>query len=144
METAGIVLGFIAVTGGLAIGSFALILGLRHDRRKRELEHIERMRALELGRRLPQDERWWSPARLPWFIGAGVPLGAFACVGLASRAVGYHEDMWLAAASVGIIGVISGSILGGLSLSQRTSSAGLDTAKPEVDEDAYDVVSARG
>jgi hypothetical protein len=144
METAGIVLGFIAVVGGLAIAPLAIVLGQRHERRKRELEHIERMKALELGRTLPQDEPWWSPARIAWLIGAGVPLGAFLSVGLASRSVGYHEGMWIAAAMVGISGVISGSILAGQSLAHRKSSPGFDAAKPDVDEDAYDVVSARG
>ena len=53
METAGMVLGFIAVVGGLAIAPLAIVLGQRHEQRKRELEHIERLRALELGRVLP-------------------------------------------------------------------------------------------
>ena len=33
-----------------------VILGLRHARLERELEHAERMKALELGRTLPKDE----------------------------------------------------------------------------------------
>ena len=61
---AGLVLGFIAVIGGLSIAALAIILGIRHDRRKREMEHIERMKALELGRTLPQDEPWLSPAKI--------------------------------------------------------------------------------
>ena len=144
METAGMVLGFIAVVGGLAIAPLAIVLGQRHERRKRELEHIERLRALELGRVLPQDEPWWSPARIAWLIGAGVPLGAFLSVGLASRSVGYHEGMWIAAAMVGMCGVISGSILAGQSLSRRKTTEQIGDPKPLVDEDAYDVVSARG
>ena len=28
------------------------------------MEHIERMKALELGRTLPQDEPWFSPVRI--------------------------------------------------------------------------------
>ena len=144
METAGMVLGFIAVVGGLAIAPLAIVLGQRHERRKRELEHIERLRALELGRVLPQDEPWWSPARIAWLIGAVVPLGAFLSVGLASRSVGYHEGMWGAAAMVGMAGVISGSILAGQSLSRRTTTEQVGDPKPPVDEDAYDVVSARG
>ena len=144
METAGLVLGFIAVVGGLALGAVAVIMGIRHDRRKRELEHIERMRALELGCRLPQDEPWWSPARIAWLIGAGVPIGVFLCVGSASGAIGYHEGMWIAAGMVGMSGVIAGASLAGHSLRRNQATEQLGAPKPVVDEDAYDVVSARG
>jgi hypothetical protein len=138
------VLGFIAVIGGLGIGSLAVVLGIRHDRRKRELEHIERMRALELGRTLPQDESWWTPLRIALLIGVGVPSVAFLTVGSASSAVGFHDGMWLAAAIVGMTGVISGSTLAGISLNRHKRSEPFDAHKPYVDQDAYDVVSARG
>jgi len=39
-------------------------IAFKHVQRLRELEHIERMRALELGWVLPKDEPWWSPARI--------------------------------------------------------------------------------
>ena len=61
------------------------------------MEHIERMKALELGRTLPQDEPWLSPVRIAVLIGGVVPLGAFVTVGIATAAVGFHEAMWLAA-----------------------------------------------
>ena len=64
--------------GGLGIAALAIAGHFRHERRKRELEHLERMKAFELGRTLPQDEPWLSPMRLAAMIGAGVPLGAFA------------------------------------------------------------------
>jgi hypothetical protein len=144
MQSAGLVLGFIAVVGGLGIGTLAIVLGIRHDRRKRELEHIERMRALELGRVLPQDEPWWSPLRIALLIGAGVPSVAFVSANLASQAIGFHEGMWVAAAIVGMTAVISGSILAGQSLSRQKRSEPFDAPKPYVGEDAYDVVSARG
>jgi hypothetical protein len=38
---------------GIGIGYYAVHFGIRLERTKRELEHKERMRALELGRRLP-------------------------------------------------------------------------------------------
>jgi hypothetical protein len=137
------VLAFIAVIGGISFSAVPIGLHYRNERRKRELEHIERMKALEFGRTLPQDEPWWSPARLAVLIGAGVPLGGFLCVGLATSAVGFHESMWIAATMVGIASVISGSILAGQSFSQKKTSAPYDVTKPDVEEDAYDVVSAR-
>jgi hypothetical protein len=145
METAaGLVLGFIGVVGCFAIPPVAIVLHHRSERRKRELEHIERMRALELGRTLPQDEPWWSPLRIALLIGAGVPSVAFLSAGLTTLAAGYHESMWIAVGMTGISSVICGSILAGQSLNRQKTSEPLDAPKPYVDEDAYDVVSARG
>jgi hypothetical protein len=143
MELAGLILGSIAVIGGLAVVPLPFILHHRHERRKREMEHIERMRALELGRTLPQDEPWWSPLRIALLIGVGVPIGFVASVGLAGLAIGYHETMWFMAGMVGMSGVICGSILAGQSINPKTAPQ-VDASKPYVEEDAYDVVGARG
>jgi hypothetical protein len=75
-----------------------------------------------------------------------VPVGTFACAALSTSASGFHEDIWRAAAMVGLGGVICGTVLAGMSFSrahQIVQSDDLST-KPEVAEDAYDVVSARG
>ena len=138
------VLGYITVIGGLMIAPLAIILGHRNERRKRELEHIERMHALENGRSLPQDEPWWSPMRIALFIGGMVPLGIFFSVGVATYASGYHESMWIAATMVGTASVITGTILAGQSLSRAETSDKLALTKPEVYEDAYDIVGTRG
>jgi hypothetical protein len=143
MEIAGIVLGFIAVIGGLAIAPLSIVLHLRNEQRRRELEHIERMQALEFGRTLPQDEPWWSPLRISLVIGGAVPLGVFLAVGSATAAVGFHDGMWIAASSVGMVSVICGSILAGSNKRAKASSSFADS-KPRIEEDAYDVVSARG
>ena len=79
------VLGFIAVIGGLAIAPLSIVFHLRNEQRKRELEHIERMQALEFGRTLPQDEPWWSPLRIGLVIGGAVPLGVFLTLGARLR-----------------------------------------------------------
>jgi hypothetical protein len=144
MAIAGIVLGYISVIGGLLIAPLAIVLTQRTQHRKRELEHIERLRALECGRTLPQDEPWWSPLRVALWIGGAVPLGIFLSVGAASSAAGYHEGMWLAAAIVGTASVISGAVLAGQSLNQRTKPDPINALKPYVEEDAYDTVGARG
>jgi hypothetical protein len=120
------------------------MVAIRQERRKREVEHIERMRALELGRTLPQDEPWWSPPRIALSIGAAVPLGVFFLVFLSSLVVGYHEPMWLAACIVGVAGVISGSVLAYHSFDARALATGPGMLKPPVEEDAYDVVASRG
>ncbi len=144
MDIAGLVLGYIAVIGGLSIAPLAIILGLRNERRKRELEHIERMKAFEFGRTLPQDQPWWSPLRIAVLIGGVVPLGVFLTVVFATSAVGYREEMWIGATMVGIASVISGAVLAGQSLKPQQSSGPFNYAKPYVEEDAYDVVGTRG
>ena len=143
MDIAGMVLGYIAVIGGLAIAPLAIVLYYRDERRKRELEHIERMHALEFGRSLPQDEPWWSPLRIGLVIGGAVPLGVFLTVGIATSAVGFHDGMWIAAVLVGTAAVICGSILA-VSLNAKPASELLADSKPRIEEDAFDVVSARG
>jgi hypothetical protein len=144
MDIAGIVLGYIAVIGGLAIAPLAIIMGIRHDRQKRELEHMERMRALELGRRLPQDEPWLSPMKIALVIGGFVPLVVFSSVATATARTGFHDGMWVAACLVGTAAVIAGSCLAGNSLKRDATSTGSLDNKPYVEEDAYDVVSSRG
>jgi hypothetical protein len=144
METAGLVLGYIAVIGGLLFGAIPIAFHYTREKQRREMEHLERMRALELGRTLPQDEPWWSPPRIAVLIGGAVPLGVFLSVGAATSFVGFHEGMWVAAAMVGMASVISGSILAGLSYNQRRTSDRPEVTKPYVEDDAYDVVSSRG
>lgn len=118
----------------------------RHARHLRELEHAERMKALAVGRSLPQDESWWSPPRLCLAIAAGVPASVFFVAFLASESLGFHEEIWLSAGIVGLAGVVSGSMLANRHLAAREWMR--DNApwgsKPDVEADAFDVVSSRG
>src|SRR5689334_18501409 len=88
-----------------------VILGLRHARIERELEHAERIKALELGRTLPQDEGWWTLPRISVAIGAGVPAAVFFCAWQTSMSVSEPKDTWISAALVAMTAVISGSVL---------------------------------
>jgi len=122
-------------------------LGFKYSHKMREMEHAERMRALELGRTLPRDEPWSSPARISLSIGAGVPVGVFCFAWLASNSIGYHETVWQGAAMTGIAAVISGSILAAKHFTHRAEAESLAAnqyAKPQVDADAFDVVGSRG
>lgn len=124
-----------------------IILGIRHARIERELEHAERIKALELGRTLPQDEGWWTLPRISVAIGAGVPVAVFFCAWQASQSMDEPKVVWIGAAIVGLGAVISGSMLAARHLSHRDglSQAGYAyQVKPRVDDDAYDVVSSRG
>jgi hypothetical protein len=121
-----------------------VFLGLRHERWKRSLEHEERMRALELGRPLPGDESWWSQARIGLMIAAGVPIGVFFMATLATGAAGFQEGIWIPAAVVSLAAVLCGSMVAGHSPGTDPKSVEQAAYKPAVEEDAYDVVSARG
>lgn len=144
MDPMAFIVASTAIVGGLGISGLAIVLGIRHDWRKRELEHMERMRAFELGRTLPQDQPWLSPAKIGAALTIIVPLGAFFSSYAATETAGYHEDPWLAACSVGVVAVICGSVLVALSTRKGATPSATATDKPIVEEDAYDVVSARG
>ena len=121
------------------------VLILKHARRERELEHAERMKALELGRTLPQDESWWSPARICVMLGAGVPLGVFLCAWVATESLGVHDVIWYAATVVGFGGVVSGSFLGARYFQYAREQAEIArVAKPVPDADAFDFAGRRG
>ncbi|MFO0949950.1 MAG: hypothetical protein U0835_02130 [Isosphaeraceae bacterium] len=125
-----------------------VVLGIRHARYERELEHAERMRALELGRTLPGDESFWTPPKICVSIGAVVPVLVFMCAVSASQTVGYREEIWVMSGMVSMVAVISGAVLASKHFNQRheaaTSADARASFKMTTEEDAYDVVSARG
>jgi hypothetical protein len=124
-----------------------ILVYYRHERRRIELEHEKSMRAIELGRPLPGDRpagAWFSAAHIGLVIGAGVPVGVFLCTAIATIVAGFHEAMWIATGMVGLGGVISGAVLAGNDRMNRHATPDQTTAKPYLEEDAYDVVSARG
>jgi hypothetical protein len=122
-------------------------LTFKYYKYKRECEHIERIKALEVGRTLPGDEPWWSPSKTIVAMGAGVPIGVFAFAWLAAVSSNAHEEVWVMAGLVGIAGVIAGTILAAKESAQRhQTEAALQSAfeKPYIDADAYDVAGRRG
>jgi hypothetical protein len=125
-----------------AIG-IPVYLGLRHERWKRQLEHTERMRALELGRPLPGDESWLSPTRIGLLIAVAVPIGVFCCAMVATAMAGFQEGIWIPTAVVSVTAVLCGSKTAGHA-AHTTAALNRELPKPVVEEDAYDVVSARG
>lgn len=127
-------------------------LGIRYARQKREMEHRERMKALEVGRPLPGDEPEWSPMRVALKIGAGVPVSVMGIAWLANLTLGNNSALtiWQTAGYVSIVAVISGAVLAlkafALGPQPRQDSRGhADAArKPAFDPDAYDHVGTRG
>jgi hypothetical protein len=159
---------------GLLLGSVvlvslvAIIGGFVHCRRERLLRHAERMKALELGRELPDDV---ATARIKAAFGNpssgsdedGSEPAAHATELLPRKM--FTTALWIAfwgflfaaqggsashavaiaiAVSTGAIGVsamICGTILALRAPAPVTASA---TSKPKIEDDAFDVVSRRG
>jgi hypothetical protein len=147
------------VLGGLFVFlALPIVLHHRGERRKRELEHIERMRAIDAGRPYPGQKgfglsglpKWVVPNIIAVSIGAVVPLGVFLFAFLTNLIVGFHEDIWMAAGGVGLGSVICGTVLAYGTFQKLGSSdenegfAAYRNSKPHVEDDAYDVVSSRG
>lgn len=113
---------------------------------KRQFEHAERMKALEMGQTLPGDEPWWSPPKIAFAIGVIVPIGVFALAWLGSESPGFQPGAWIAAMVVGTTGIGCGMSLTVRYLAhrERLLSAGDPYRKPLIPDDAFDVVGTRG
>jgi hypothetical protein len=133
------------------------LLHFRTERRKRELDHIERMRAIEVGRSYPGElknsllafPQWAVPHLMALSIGVAVPLGVFLFAFLATLIGGFHKDVWIASGMVGLGAVICGTVLAGgafkMTAGPESDQPGAHVdSKQFIDEDAYDVVSSRG
>jgi hypothetical protein len=111
--------------------------------RKRELEHAERMRALELGSVLKQDEPWWTPSRIVVLIGGVVPISALGLAGFLAWFGEGRPGLWEACGLVAATGVACGTFLGGRLISVQ-AQVDRPALKPQYDPDAFDVVGSRG
>jgi protein-S-isoprenylcysteine O-methyltransferase Ste14 len=134
-----------AIMAGVgALVFFVIVLpiywGIRLARRGQEIAHTERMRALELGHPLPgtvaDAAGSWPPGVA---IGLWVPLGVF---GIAFVS-GNHNNpsVWIAAALVGVAGVICGTLLTLFAPATAKPEAG--AAKPAIDREAYEDLAQR-
>lgn len=161
-------LGFVFLI--VAVGMIPAIFGIIQAGRKREMEHKERLKALEMGLPVPGSAPW--PALMAIAIGAVVPVGALAAA-LAATAIGpraptdhvalaawtsqnqataYYANVWGGATGVGVTAVIAGAVLAWRYMGLRQKSdrdryayGEPDyAAKPPFDPDAYDTVSQRG
>ena len=124
-----------------------VILAIRYARYERQLEHAERIKALELGRTLPKDEPWWTLPRISVAIGLGVPAAVSFCAWQAGESQADPRVTWIASSVVGLAAVLCGSGLSVWHFSRVDPSATFADdahAKSRFDADAYDVVSSRG
>lgn len=144
----GVPIAFVGVGTLFIIGAFVLSiiwLVTRNGRREREMEHLERLRALEVGMPLPGDGPWWTPNRVAAGIGVGVPVFAFATAFL-TTIVGHGPQViaiWVGTAAVSVAAIICGTVLT-VHLPKAAAQASRLNAKPAFDPDAYDVAGRRG
>jgi hypothetical protein len=132
----------IPLVGGLALIfliGMSVVLGIRSAARTKEMEHLERMRAIELGRPIANELGWWTPARMAVGIGVGVPIGVFAIGMAAAETSGAAPFIWPSAGAVGVAAVICGTVLAARLQSQGSTASTTSHAKPYVNPDAYDV-----
>ena len=121
------------------------VMVLRQSARKREWQHRERMKSLELGVPIPGSEAWAS--RVAIAIGAVMPVCVFAIAWLASLTT-RSDDVWVAAAVVGGAGVLGGIRLAGRTISAcpRIEWESAETGysqrqtKPPFNPDAYEAI----
>jgi hypothetical protein len=122
---------------------------LKHRQRRREWDHLERMKALEMGHPLSVAHPW--PAALAAIaIGLGAPFGAFLFSWLAVETAHVDSEVFIGATFVGLAGVVSGARLAGRLMLTRPAAEPAAHAnaerngKPVFDPDTYDVVGRRG
>jgi hypothetical protein len=118
-------------------------LGFKHARYLRQVEHEERMRAMELGQTLPGDQSW-TPASIAMAIGAGVPIAAMFIAYIAAPKQGSSETLWMATGMIGVAGVLCGSLLASQWLigQGKTQNSRLNE-KPAFDPEAFESVANR-
>ena len=144
-----LVIALTAIIGGLALVVFIVGSGIRMALRDREMQHVERIKALEVGRSLPGDESWWTPSRIAVAVGAGVPLGVILgpLGAVSSGTVPPDPFLWCAAGAIGVAGVICGSIQAiwiPPAPQPQPPSTRAQAKAPFDHDDAFDVAARRG
>ena len=139
--------GVLGVAFVMSFVSLMIGMALHQGRRRKEREHAERMRAMELGL-VPQPSGLdWPAAAVCIAIGAGVPLGSFAVAWLATLTTNVANEIWFAPVFVSFAAIGASKKLtyrmidakGGSSVSARPTPV----AKPEPSADAYDFAGHR-
>ena len=123
-------------------------LAFRHAAKKREHQHLQRMKALETGQPVPGEVTW--PAAVACsLIGAGVPLIAFSLTFVVAISSSHPRqgELWIAPTIVSVCALLSSIAIAKVMTRAKTPIT-LDShrnGKPPVyDPDAYDVVGTRG
>jgi hypothetical protein len=140
-----------ATLGFASLVIVGVATGVKQAHRRKELEHAERMKSLEMGL-VPQPSGLdWPAASVCIAIGAGVPIGSFVVAWLAALTAHVPGVIWLAPVFVSFSAIDSARKLAYRVIDPKVGSrqGGPDRSaspagKPEFDPDAFDVVGSRG
>ena len=138
----------LGVLGMVLVGGSTLV---KQAHRRKEMEHSERMKALEMGL-VPQPSGLdWPAAAVCIAVGAGVPLGSFLVAWLATLTADAPDEVWFAPvfvsfAAIGATRKLAYRIIDPSSGSKKngTMRQAPSAGKGAFDPDAYDVVGSRG
>jgi hypothetical protein len=136
--------------GVLALVVIGIVSGLKQAQRRKELEHLERIKAMEMGLAPQPSGLDWPSAAVCIAIGAGVPIGSFVVAWLATLTADAPDGIWVAPvfvsfAAIGATRKLAYRIIDPRSGSKKPAYAqSAPTGKPEFDPDAFDVVGSRG
>lgn len=131
------------------------VMSLKSRQRRREFEHLERMKAMEMGTTPGHLSGPWSGRSIA-AIGAGVPMASMFAAWLTSftvqpdfeREIPFTAIVWGSSSLVSLFGLTTSLILGALqsraSRSSFENSNHVASFKPSYDPDAFDVVGSRG
>jgi hypothetical protein len=149
---------WVAIAAVTAICLVAIFGGFMQVRRERLLTHAERMKALELGRSMPDDaatariraafgkltgsDEESTPSRKCFSTAVWVAFWGFmAAASGAAASTGVALGIAASVGAIGVTAIICGTVLAAQESATRPTSF---APKPTIEEDAFDVVSSRG
>jgi hypothetical protein len=140
----------VAVIGIVGLFLAGFLSANKQAHRRKEMEHLERMKALEMGVNPQAVGLDWPGAAVCIAIGAGVPIGSFLVAWLAALTAPVPHAIWVAPVFVSLAAIGSARKLAYRFIDPRSKSKkpayarSVPTGKPEFDPDAFDVVGSRG
>ena len=128
---------------GIALPLFLVptVMAMRQAGKKREFEHLERMRALETGQPIPGEANW-AGAMACAAVGAGVPLMAYLFTFLAYiNQPGGKIELFIAPTITSLFAFMgAGGMATAIFRPRRAKVEATSHAKPQFDPDAYETV----
>ncbi len=139
---------FLSISGVWLLAAMAY--SAKQGRRRKEMEHLEHLKAMEMGLVPPLAGLNWPGAMVCIAIGAGVPIGSFFVTLLAALHAPVSGGIWVAPVFVSLAAIGAARKLACRMMDSRSKSnkpaLGESTplGKPAFDPDAFDVVGSRG
>ena len=144
------------VAAVMAVPITAIILGVKQSSRERELQHAERLKALEKGILLEDvdEERRFRTGIMRLAFGIGIVVPAIAIIGATSAVINMRTFdapatntmvvflIWTGAAAVGVAGVASGAWLAHAAMARLSPGARRDKQATALYSQSYETSEA--